>query len=128
MTDPVPLTPAEVALIERAGRPTAAAGRLLLGLAAAILVATGVLFVALSGQLRGAFETEPEARAHAYGLLIGRLTAGLAAAGGAFAAVVGVTGWLLVAGPVRERDRLIRKLTGGTTLGPRPAPPGPPPG
>ena len=113
MADPVPLTPAEVALIERAGRPTKAAGRLLVGLGAAMLLATGVLAALLGGQLGATYENDAETNAYAYGLLIGRLTAGLAAAGVAFGAVTAAVGWSLLAGPVAERDRLIRKLTGG---------------
>ena len=117
VTDPVPLTPAEVALIERAARPAAAAGRLLIGLGVVMLLATAGLAVLLGSQLRAEFETPAETKAYAYGLLIGRLTAAVAAAGAAFGAVTALTGWLLLAGPVRERDRLIVKLTGGDRRG-----------
>ena len=113
MSEPVPLTSADVALIERAARPTAAAGRVLVGLGAAMLLATAALAVLLSGQLAAEFKTVAEAKAYTYGLLIGRLTAGAAAAGAAFGGVTLAAGWFLLAGPLRDRDRLIAKLTGG---------------
>ena len=113
MTDPVPLTPAEVALVDRAARSAAGAGRVLVGLGVAMLLGTAGLAVLLGSQLHANFETPAEAKAYAYGLLIGRLTAAAAAAGAAFGAATAATGWLLLAGPGRERDRLIVKLTGG---------------
>ena len=113
MGEPVELTPAEVALIDRAARPAAGAGRVLVGLGAAMLLGTAGLAALLGAQLDANFETPAEAEAYAYGLLIGRLTAAAAAAGAAFGAVTALTGWLLLAGPLRERDRLIAKLTGG---------------
>ena len=117
MADPIPLTSVEVALIDRAARPAAGAGRVLMGLGIAMLLGTAGLAVALGSQLDATFETPAETKAYAYGLLIGRLTAGAAAAGLAFGAVTLFAGWLLLRGPIAERDRLIRKLAADAAVG-----------
>ena len=110
MGEPAPLTPAERRLLDSAARPKRSAGRLLVGLGVAMLVGTALLSVLLTGQLAATFETDAEANAYAYGLLLGRITFGLAAAGAAFGLFTLFAGSLLLAGPIAERDRLIVKL------------------